>query len=187
MGGEITWECLKTGPNAGSYVFTLKVYRDCAGITVSTFAQTINVWGHPTVSTITANFISQQDVSPLCDPINSGNQQYSCANGDLGAVEEYVFETPPTQLSGIPPADGWHFTWNNCCRNAAIVNMASSQEGFTLRASMYPTTIQLQEFQYLLIHVLIHLQTSKSSQKQYYALDFPFHITTTPQTQNLII
>ena len=138
MGGEITWECLKTGPNAGSYVFTLKVYRDCAGITVSTFAQTINVWGHPTVSTITANFISQQDVSPLCDPINSGNQQYSCANGDLGAVEEYVFETPPTQLSGIPPADGWHFTWNNCCRNAAIVNMASSQEGFTLRASMYP-------------------------------------------------
>ena len=87
MGGEITWQCLKTGPNAGSYVFTLKVYRDCAGITVSTFAQTINVWGHPTVSTITANFISQQDVSPLCDPINSGNQQYSCANGDLGAVE----------------------------------------------------------------------------------------------------
>ena len=90
MGGEITWECLKTGVNTGSYIFTLKVYRDCNGITVSTFAQTITVWGHPTVTSITADFISQQDVSPICDPINSGNQQYSCANGDLGAVEEFL-------------------------------------------------------------------------------------------------
>ena len=98
MGGEITWECLKTGVNTGSYIFTLKVYRDCNGITVSTFSQTITVWGHPTVTSITADFISQQDVSPLCDPINSGNQQYSCANGDLGAVEEYVFQSQPIQL-----------------------------------------------------------------------------------------
>ena len=38
MGGEITWECLKSGPNVGQYIFTLKIYRDCSGITVSTFA-----------------------------------------------------------------------------------------------------------------------------------------------------
>ena len=28
MGGEITWECIKTGVNSGLYVFTLKVYRE---------------------------------------------------------------------------------------------------------------------------------------------------------------
>ena len=41
MGGEITWQCLKSGPNVGQYVFTLKVYRDCNGITVSTISQTL--------------------------------------------------------------------------------------------------------------------------------------------------
>ena len=24
MGGEITWECIKTGPDAGKYIFTVK-------------------------------------------------------------------------------------------------------------------------------------------------------------------
>ena len=27
MGGEITWDCIKTGPNAGFYVFTVKIYE----------------------------------------------------------------------------------------------------------------------------------------------------------------
>ena len=31
MGGEITWECIKTGPNTGYYIFT-KIYRDCQGV-----------------------------------------------------------------------------------------------------------------------------------------------------------
>ena len=30
MGGEITWECIKVGPDAGKYIFKLKLYRDCA-------------------------------------------------------------------------------------------------------------------------------------------------------------
>ena len=32
MGGEVTWDCLKTGPNAGQFVFTVKLYNDCNGI-----------------------------------------------------------------------------------------------------------------------------------------------------------
>ena len=40
---------------------------------------------------------------------------------------------------GIPPNTGWQFTWDNCCRNAAITNITTpSSAGFTLRASMYP-------------------------------------------------
>ena len=138
MGGEITWQCLKSGPDLGKYVFTLKVYRDCSGIPVSTSSQDILVWGHPSITSISVDFISQQDVSPICDPFNSGNGILSCANGDQGAVEEYLYSSSPIILSGIPPLDGWHFTWDNCCRNNAIVNLAATAEGFTLRASMYP-------------------------------------------------
>jgi gliding motility-associated-like protein len=138
MGGEITWECLKSGPNVGQYIFTLKVYRDCSGITVSTFTQNIQVWGHSSVTFISADFVLQQDVSPICDPANSGNPNLDCASGNQGAVEEYIFQSIPVTLIGIPPTTGWHFTWDNCCRNNAITNLATSSDGFTLRASMYP-------------------------------------------------
>ncbi|MEE2931623.1 MAG: gliding motility-associated C-terminal domain-containing protein [Bacteroidota bacterium] len=140
MGGEITWECIKdpASPNIGQYIFTMKVYRDCNGITVSTISQNLTVWGHPSVTGITVDFVSQTDVSPQCDPINSGNAIFSCANGDLGAVEEYVFQSQPVSLPGAPTPAGWHFSWSSCCRNIAIVNLLNSSEGFTLRASMYP-------------------------------------------------
>ena len=139
MGGEITWECLKTGPDAGKYIFTMKVYRDCSGISVSTITQVIQVWNHPTVTGIDVDFILQQDVSPLCDPSSSGNPQLDCASGDPGSVEEYIFQSQPVSLPGVPPTAGWQFTWDNCCRNAAITNVLNpSSAGFTLRASMFP-------------------------------------------------
>ena len=139
MGGEITWECLKSGPDAGKYIFTMKVYRDCSGISVSTITQVIQVWNHPTVTGIDVDFILQQDVSPLCDPSSSGNPQLDCASGDPGSVEEYIFQSQPVSLPGVPPTAGWQFTWDNCCRNAAITNVLNpSSAGFTLRASMFP-------------------------------------------------
>ena len=57
MGGEITWKCLKGGPNIGQYIFEMKVYRDCSGITVSTLTQVIQVWNHPTVTGIDVDFV----------------------------------------------------------------------------------------------------------------------------------
>ena len=139
MGGEITWECLKSGPDIGKYIFTMKVYRDCSGITVSTTTQIIQVWNHPSVTGIDVDFLLQQDVSPICDPISSGNPQLNCASSDPGSVEEYIFQSLPVSLPGVPPIEGWQFTWDNCCRNAAITNILNpSSAGFTLRASMYP-------------------------------------------------
>ncbi len=117
----------------------MKVYRDCSGISVSTITQVIQVWNHPTVSGIDVDFILQQDVSPLCDPSSSGNPQLNCASGDPGSVEEYIFQSQPVSLTGVPPTAGWQFTWDNCCRNAAITNVLNpSSAGFTLRASMFP-------------------------------------------------
>ena len=116
-----------------------RVYRDCSGITVSTTTQIIQVWNHPSVTGIDVDFLLQQDVSPICDPITSGNPQLNCASSDPGSVEEYIFQSLPVSLPGVPPIEGWQFTWDNCCRNAAITNILNpSSAGFTLRASMYP-------------------------------------------------
>ena len=98
MGGEITWECIKAGPDAGKYIFKLKLYRDCDGVSLSQFAQTITVHDHPTVTQISADFISNTDISPDCDFTNSGNPQLDCSGNPVGAVEEYIYESLPVSL-----------------------------------------------------------------------------------------
>ena len=144
MGGEITWKCITNPANGpvGLYIFTLKVYRDCNGIPINGVTQTITVHNNPLVPSINVQAIagSPFDISPLCDPLNSGNTQITCTNPQQGAVEEYVYESLPVNLAGIPPAAGWHFTWDECCRNGSITNGFANQ-GFTLRAVMYPYTI----------------------------------------------
>ena len=93
MGGEITWECIKDGVDEGKYIFTLKVYRDCSGANLSATTQFIDVWNHPTVTQITANFISNSDISPNGNAQNSGNSCLDCAAGTPGSVEEYVYQS----------------------------------------------------------------------------------------------
>ncbi|OUV72801.1 MAG: hypothetical protein CBC83_06395 [Flavobacteriales bacterium TMED123] len=144
MGGEITWTCI-TDPTVGPvglYIFKLKVYRDCNGIPISGTMQTITVHNNPLISSINVNLVAGApfDISPLCDPVNSGNPQMSCVSPQQGSVEEYVYESLPINLAGIPPAGGWHFTWDECCRNGAITNGFANQ-GFTLRAIMYPYSV----------------------------------------------
>ena len=141
-GGEITWECIKSGPTAGMYIFKMKVYRDCNGVTVNAAAQTIQVHNHPSITSIVVDFTGQFDMSPICDPINSGNLQMDCINPQQGSVEAYEFESQPLNMPGVPPVGGWHFTWSSCCRNTAISNIANpSSLGFTLRAIMYSYSI----------------------------------------------
>ena len=149
MGGEITWMCIKdpANPDVGKYIFKLKIYRDCDGASLSTFSQIMDVWSggvNPDTS-FTLNWVSNTDISPACDVINSGFPALDCAAGDVGAVEEYIYESLPVSLLGTPPASGWHFTWDQCCRNGATSNLVlssvtSPSEGFTLRASMFPYT-----------------------------------------------
>ena len=147
MGGEITWVCIKTGPDAGKYIFKMKVYRDCDGTSLSTFSQTMDVWdgGTTPLTTVTLDWVSSTDISPIGSAVNSGNACLDCNTNPVGAVEEYIYESQPVNLVGTPPAAGWHFTWDSCCRNGATSNLVlssvtSPSEGFTLRASMFPYT-----------------------------------------------
>ena len=140
LGGEITWKCLKSGPNQGEYIFTMKLYRDCDGITLSQTPETLDMWGAGApLTTITLDFDTAVDISPICDVINSGYPALDCVTNPVGAVEEYIYISQPIALPGIPPAAGWHFTWSSCCRPSSVVNLTNaSSAGYTLRASMFP-------------------------------------------------
>ncbi|MEE2699834.1 MAG: T9SS type A sorting domain-containing protein [Bacteroidota bacterium] len=145
MGGEITWKCIKSGPNTGFYVFEVKVYRDCQGIPIDTNIN-LDVHNVPGLTSISLTWVSGIDISPPCDTINGPNLQFSCnglntgqtGNGN-GSVEEHIYRSDTIRILGAPDANGWHFTWSSCCRNAAIIN-GLANEGFTLRAVMYPFT-----------------------------------------------
>ena len=84
MGGEITWECIKTGPSAGLYVFQLKVYRDCQGVGLQggpiLYLTTHNI---PSISRIALNEISVTDLSPSCNTVNAPNTQFSCNGSNV--------------------------------------------------------------------------------------------------------
>ena len=150
MGGEITWECIKSGANSGSFVFTLKVYRDCQGIALGT-TPSITVHNNSSLSFIPLNYVTATDISPACDTVNGVNMQFSCGGTNIGqtgngngAVEEHVFISDTIRIFGTPDVNGWHFTYSDCCRNGAITNIVNpSSLGFTLRAVMYSYTDSL--------------------------------------------
>tara|TARA_R110002096_G_scaffold353021_1_gene546292 strand:- start:4932 stop:11306 length:6375 start_codon:yes stop_codon:yes gene_type:complete len=136
MGGEITWECL----NNGSYVFTLKVYRDCNGVNFAVTNHALQVHNFPNtgmISQIPLTFFSVDDITPSCE--GSVCATLSPSDPDIpGAIEEYILKSAPVVLNGVPGANGWIFTWTYGNRNAAIDNMVNAQNfGITLRAKMF--------------------------------------------------
>ena len=138
MGGEITWECLPSG----RFVFTVLVYRNCkqgaAGL--STTGQSMTLHNGPSSTSHNLTWVSTIDITPTCyDP----TLQVACGGAEDGAIEEYKFRSQPIQINGVPPATGVWATWELCCRNAGIDNLANSNsEGFTLRAGMFPYNAQ---------------------------------------------
>lgn len=135
MGGEITWTCV-----GGQYIFKMKVYRECAGITMGP-NENLTVTNCSGLTTIPMSRTSQLDISPVCnsDPsfphITCAGAQ-SSGNPGTGAVEENIYESGLVTLNGVPPASGWIFSWSSCCRNTSNI-LNSSSIGYTLRAIMY--------------------------------------------------
>src|SRR3954470_5339764 len=119
MGGEITWEC----QGNGSYVFTVKLYRDCNG-SPGEDSITVYVFNHPTIDSIRLKVVARNDISPTC---NANGPVISCKAAETlpdwphsktviaGAVQEAIFKSNPINLLGVPPAQGWIFTYDECC------------------------------------------------------------------------
>lgn len=140
MGGEITWQCV----GGGQYQFSLVLYRDCNGLDIIDPAVDLEVWGHPSVSTITCNLSGQIDLSPNCTEVLGGPSELDCGSGTgggtgPGAIEKYIYTSDPITLAGTPPADGWKFTYDSFSRNWDLTNLATpSSYGITLWSAMYP-------------------------------------------------
>ncbi len=140
MGGEITWECIPSGqPNAGKYIFTLKAYRECAGVQYSS-SQTLSSNGPVISISLTEIAGWPKDISPVCNS-NSSFPHIQCntaTNPNQGAVQEHIFRSQPIQLNGVPPATGWMFYWGACCRNPSANISNADSKSWRLRAIMYP-------------------------------------------------
>ncbi len=134
VGGELTWACLGTG----QYVFQVKVYQDCNQNQPSPTSMQIKVWNNPNLSVIPLSNIGSNDFSFSCTEIVGGAPQFDCSTPGQGSIIEYILQSAPITLSGVPPSAGWHFTWDAFFRTGAAVNLNNaSNAGLTLHASMY--------------------------------------------------
>lgn len=137
MGGSITYEC----QGNGNYIFQLVFYRDCNGAQVNTNSQTIKIWNHPTMSSITLPYVSTEDISPQGMQI-ANFKCYDCntPNGNIGigSIERITYRSAPVNISGVPPAQGWVFTFDDFSRNGNITNLQNPLSyGITLTAKIF--------------------------------------------------
>ena len=118
MGADLTYECI----GAGQYRLTLKVYRDCRGVSVgSAMSIPYRSTQCGVTSSVTLSLVQGYpiDITPTCP-----GQSSQCSGGNLPyGVEEWVFQGVVT----LPPGCGndWVFGWSNCCRNNAINTLSS--------------------------------------------------------------
>jgi len=139
MGGELTYTCV--GGNA--FVFQLVFYRDCNGAEVNVVSENLRVWNHPTITTINMPFVSRQDVSPMCTALPGYASQLECGTGSaggngVGAIERVVYRSLPIVLNGVPPPEGWIFTYENYSRSSSLTNINNpSTYGITIAAKMF--------------------------------------------------
>lgn len=138
LGGEITWQCLKSGPNTGKYIFTLKIYSDCLGIPfvpptqLKVYTTTSNTTNNPSIWAIPLNSAVITDISPSFCTNN-------CSNPATGTFREIVQTSSPITLSGTPPATGWVIEYSDCCYGTLTNTFGG---GWTFRSIMYPYSNQ---------------------------------------------
>lgn len=139
MGGEVTWKAL----GGDDFRFTLVIYRDCNGLDIIDPTLDLRVWNHPTVTSITCNFVSSDDLSPECTEVIGGPGELDCGVGTgggtgAGAVQKFVYQSGVVTLAGTPPAEGWAFTYDSFSRNWDVNNIEDPfAYGFTLSSYMY--------------------------------------------------
>ncbi len=137
FGGAVTYECDGTG----RYVFQLVIYRDCNGADVSGANQILKVWNHPVLNQIILNYVDRQTISPQGTNVPGQPACFDCQPGGnvgLGSIEKVTYKSNPIQISGVPPRDGWVFTYDDFSRNGNISNLNNPLNyGVTLRAKIF--------------------------------------------------
>lgn len=116
MGADLTYQCL----GGNTYRITLSFYRDCIGI-----AAPANVYINASSASCGASLGvtcypipgTGQEVTPICPSATS-----TCNGGVFTGIQEWVYEGIINLPSQCPD---WVFSYNLCCRNAAITTIGS--------------------------------------------------------------
>lgn len=136
IGGDIYWECITAGLDAGKFIFYLKLYRDCSveNTIISASGHNLNINNHPDFVGVDIGLTlqSEQDISNACG-VSCGN----AAAGDI-SVREYVFATDPVTVNGVPPPTGFQIVYHRCCRNPVDNLVDADNQEIYYTATMYP-------------------------------------------------
>ncbi|MFM9027128.1 MAG: PKD domain-containing protein, partial [Bacteroidota bacterium] len=115
MGADLTYECL----GGNTYRVTLSLYRDCIGIAAPSSAN-ISITSSCAPSSVLVVYPrpgTGQEVTPSCS-----TSVTTCRGGTFTGIQEWIYDgivTLPTQCAN------WTFSYNPCCRNAAITNITN--------------------------------------------------------------
>ena len=144
MGADIYYTC--TGPN--TYTFTMNLYRDCGGVNLPNVVSL----NFTSPSNCGANFSSSLSL------VNSGGTEVSqvCPNdlpntncntgGNLPGTEVFTYTGTVTFPASCTD---WTYSYNLCCRNAQITNLASPSNQTFYIDGMVNTTICNSSPQYI--------------------------------------
>ena len=121
VGGEISYECVGSGTNGNTYQIRLTIYRDCSpGNTDFDMQAPMTIYGGPNQNTVV------QTVMVARGPIV----------GIPAVVNNPCLQTPPnvctekatytTNVTLQPATHGYTITYQRCCRNNTISNVANS-------------------------------------------------------------
>ena len=123
VGGELTYSCL----GSNQYEIKMVVYRDCN----SNGAQldpTVSIGIYDGASSILLHNLQVNKGATIGVPSNTGNP---CLQAPPNICTEYATYTTVIQLP--QRANGYVITWQRCCRNATISNIATPDDwGSTL-------------------------------------------------------
>lgn len=113
-GGEIQWQCL----GGGGYQFQLTLFVDCFGAGISGAQNIQGPFG-----------------AIYCTLDSAASTSFNTNCNSICLQDRWVFKSDTVTLTGIPPANGWEFSWGACCRDEE--QNLSANTGIFLRARMY--------------------------------------------------
>jgi len=116
MGGQISATYLSSDSSGSHYIVDLEVYRDMVGIPMS-LSQTVEVYSLDT--TVFPPTFSLVFSHTIAFDTSSGGAMSSLSS--VYGVEIYNFRDTIT----FPANGNYMIKWDDCCRNAAIINMAN--------------------------------------------------------------
>lgn len=139
IGGVLTYECL----GGGTYLFTMKMYRDCSDPTGAGFDTNapFSIYQGNSNTPITTLFHSPQPGSIVSVDPPDGNPCLELPD-DI-CVQEAIYSFEYT-FPNWPSTESFHITYQRCCRNNNITNIISPEStGATFTVEITPASQEL--------------------------------------------